>query len=348
VSEDSEIVTEERLARALQPIRFFALAQALFAFMETGLHATLRLGGSMRVARLAEESGFDERRLRGFLRYLANERFVELTADDVVSLSESGSEIAVFRPWYTLLVGGYAGTFQQLPEVLANRNRYAARDSVLVGIGSCGISEFDALPITRRLLSQVSGNVQTVVDIGCGDGRFLVELCEWLPQLRGIGIEADEASATAARKLVSDLSLADRIEIRASYSSELPDLSGIPEPPCFITAFVLQEMIEQTNRSAILTLLTRAFARYPEAFWIVVEVDHRPADPAVMSHDLGLAYYNPYYLIHQITQQRLETRQFWEALFHDAGLRIVAVETPDPAYDSLGLKVGYLLASRSE
>jgi 2-ketoarginine methyltransferase len=91
-------------------------------------------------------------------------------------------------------------------------------------------------------------------------------------------------------------------------------------------------------------MLRSTFDRYPDSHWIVIEVDHRPQDPSVMSKSLGLAYYNPYYLIHYFTEQRLASVQFWEQLYTEAGLRVVAVEHPEPSYDSLGLKVGFLLA----
>ena len=64
-----------------------------------------------------------------------------------------------------------------------------------------------------------------------------------------------------------------------------------------------------------------------------------------MSTGLGLAYYNPYYLLHSFTEQRLETIEYWKQVFREAGLTIVAVEHPDKDYDSLELKVGFLLRS---
>jgi len=330
---------------ALQPVRKFVLAQALFHFMETGIHETIHRADVIAISQLAYQCQLDERRLRGFLRYLANEGFVAMLDGDATSLTGKGIEIATFRPWYTLLIGGYAQTFLQLGEVLADGSKYADRNSILVGKGSCGISEFDALPMARRLLARISDSFQTIIDVGCGDGRYLVELCESMPWIRGIGIEASEASVASAREFVRGRSAADRIEIRMNKSATLPDLSDIPGPLCFVTAFVLQEMLEQADREAIVGLLNEGFARHPDSHWIVVEVDHRPADPDIMATELGLSYYNPYYLIHQITQQRLETRAFWETLFSDAGLTIVSVETPDPNYDSLGLKIGYLLAA---
>jgi 2-ketoarginine methyltransferase len=66
-----------------------------------------------------------------------------------------------------------------------------------------------------------------------------------------------------------------------------------------------------------------------------------------MRHGLSLAYYNAYYLWHPFTNQRLETVAFWEELFAECQLKIVAREYTDPRVDSTGLEVGYLLRKRA-
>lgn len=337
-------ITEERLTLALQPIRGFVLAQALYHFMDIGIHEVISSSTDLTVLDLARNLNLDEERLRGFLQYLANEGFVRLTESDGVSLTLTGREIADFRPWYKLLVGGYAQTFQQLSLTLQANGPYAKRDSSSVGVGSCGISQHDALPMTRQLLKRITGQWRTVVDLGCGDGSYLVDLCRSMPGVRGIGFDPEQASIEAALRAAINYGIADRVEVRVGEATALPDLSLEPGPLCFITAFVLQEVLEQSGRGAVIEMLRSAFDRYPDSHWIVIEVDHRPADLNIMAKGLGLAYYNPYYLIHYLTEQRLERVEFWERLYIEAGLSIIAIEHPDPSYDSLGLKVGFLLA----
>jgi 2-ketoarginine methyltransferase len=337
------VITEEGLTTALQPIRQFVLAQALYHFMNMGIQDRLAGATTLTIHDLSEDLNLNENRLGGFLAYLANEGFVELLTKGGVRLTAVGSTISAFQPWYTLLVGGYAQTFIELPKVLGRDGRYADRNSSQVGLGSCGISQYDALPMTRSLLDKIEGSWRTVVDLGCGDGSYLLDLCRSLPGVRGIGLDPDLDSVTTALRTAEKYGIADRVDIRVGSIPELPDLAGEMGPFCFITAFVLQ-VLEQSGRSAIVELLKRCFGRYPDACWIVIEVDHRPDDPSVMSRGLGLAYYNPYYLIHQLTQQKLERVAFWQEVFRESGLRVLAVEHPDPTYDSLALKVGFLLA----
>jgi len=336
-------ITEERLTAALQPIRQFVLAQALYHFISMGIQDRLAQATALTIHDLSDDLNLNENRLGGFLAYLANEGFVELLAEGGVRLTAVGATISAFQPWYTLLVGGYAQTFLELPKALARDGPYADRNSSQVGLGSCGISQYDALPMTRSLLERIAGSWRTVVDLGCGDGSYLLDLCRSLPGVRGIGLDPDPNSVAAARRTAEKYGIADRVNIRVGGIPELPDLGAEVGPFCFITAFVLQEVLEQSGRHAIVELLRLSFGRYPDACWIVIEVDHRPDDPSVMSRGLGLAYYNPYYLIHQLTQQKLERVAFWHEVFREAGLRVLAVEHPDPSYDSLALKVGFLL-----
>ena len=336
-------IAEERLANGLQPIRQFVLAQALFNFMNLGIAEAIGDSIDKTVSSLAEKLGLHEHRLSGFLRYLANEGYVLLSSSGVVSLTATGHDILDFRPWYTLLIGGYAQTFLQLPTVMRIGGPYAARDSSAVGVGSCGISQYDALPMTRQLLGKIAGGWRTIVDLGCGDGSYLVDLCRSIPTAHGLGLDPDPTSVKSAQASARGHGLADRVEIRVGSATDIPDLSQEPGPLCFITAFVLQELLEQSGRAAVVGLLRSTFARYPNAHWIVVEVDHRPEDPSVMQTALGLAYYNPYYLIHELTEQKLETVAFWEKLYAEAGLRVLAVEHPESTYDSLRLKIGFLL-----
>jgi 2-ketoarginine methyltransferase len=295
---------------------------------------------------LADALEVDRERLEGVLRYLANEDLIAIDGYGRVRLTPAGQEMREYKPWYDLLVGGYGRSFDDLPAIVGARSSYAGRKGHFVAEGSCGISQFDALPMTASLLSGELQNVRTVVDIGCGDGSYLIELCLSVPGVNGIGFELDPEVVDEGNALATRRGLSDRVSMKlgraATAIPELPDGMG---PFCFVTAFVLQEILEQSGRHAVVELLRGTFNRYPDSRWIVIEVDHRPSDPAIMEHGLGLAYYNPYYLLHVVTEQRLETVDYWTRLFDEAGLRVSATTLPDPQIDSLGLKVGFLLAS---
>lgn len=334
---------EHRLVEAIQPIRHLALAHALYAVMDTGVYDTVQAEPGVPVADIAERHGLDVQRLDALCLYLANEGYFA-REDGGWRLTAKAAELALFRPWYTLLVGGYAQTFGQLGQVLRAGAPWADRDGAKVGAGSCGMSMFDALPLADRLLDTLPADGLTVVDLGCGDAAFLTELVRRRPGLRGVGIEPDEVSSRLAAERVEREGLADRVTVHRGWAADAATVDLPADGPvCFLTAFVLQEMLEQESEAAVETLLRTTMEKHPRAHWLVIEVDHRLDERRAMAHALSLAYYNPYFLLHAITDQRLEKREVWERLFSRAGLEVAAFDHPDENVDSTGFELGYLL-----
>ncbi|WP_437611748.1 hypothetical protein WMF20_06920 [Sorangium sp. So ce834] len=327
---------EVRLIEALQPIRGFALAQGIYHLFLSGIFDRLVSGTS--TLQDLEDSGAHRGRTAGFLRYLANEGLV-LLQGDAVSLTSRGRELAEFRPWYELLIGGYAQTFQQITETLRGGS-YASRDGAMVGIGSCGISRYDALPLVRRLLANMPMSATQLIDLGCGDGTFLADLARDYPGIHAIGIDPFAPLLSGSELLT--FCRASAVDYVRSLDPEGP-VAGRPRR-LFLAAFLLQEILEQEGRADVVELVRNALRG--DASLVVVEVDHRPADPSVMRHGLGLAYYNPYYLLHVLTEQRLETTRFWLDLFEEAGAMVVARQHVNPEVDSTGLLFGCVLKSR--
>ncbi|MFE0026727.1 hypothetical protein [Amycolatopsis sp. NPDC059021] len=333
---------ELRLVDALEPIRGLALANALHALMDSGVYDTLLAQPGLSAEDLAARHGLAADRFGVLCHYLANEGY--LAEDAGWALTAKARELAEFRPWYTLLVGGYAGTFAQLGATLKDGAPWADRDGAEVGAGSCGMSMIDVLPMAHRLLDTLPTAAPTIVDLGCGDAAFLVELVKARPGLRAVGFEPDAVSSGLAAERVEREGLTDRITIHRGRVSDVlgADLPG-DGSVCFLTAFVLQEMLEQDGEAAVEALLRKVMDAHPAAHWLVVEVDHRIDDRRAMAHALARAYYNPYFLLHALTEQRLERREFWDALFARAGLEIAQLDHPDDRVDSTRFELGYLL-----
>ncbi|WP_336216872.1 2-ketoarginine methyltransferase [Nonomuraea sp. LPB2021202275-12-8] len=337
---------EHRLVEAIQPIRYMALAQALHQLHDSGIYGLLAERQGVSVREVAKLLKLNEERLQAYFSYLANEGY--LVEEIGWRLTAKGAELAPFLPWYTLLVGGYAGTFGQIAKTLQAGAPFATREGAKVGAGSCGMSMYDALPLTSGLLDRLPDGEHLVVDLGCGDAAFLVELCKMRPEIRGVGVDPDAGSVELARRRVADAGLADRITIRQGTAADaltldLPDDGSL----CFLTSFVLQEMLEQDGVDAVRTLVKTAFQRYPAAHWVVVEVDHQPDNRKIMAHGLGVSYYNPYFLLHALTEQRLVERGVWESLFAEADAEVVAVDHPAIQVDSTELELGYLLRAKT-
>lgn len=334
---------EERLVPAIQPIRHFVLAAAIHHLFATGLYDSLRDGEPLSAASLAERHQLELDRLDALLRYLRNEGILAANGQ-LFSLSPRGRALGEARPWYTMLIGGYASTFLQLGAALARGSPAATRDAGQVGIGSCGISHYDAIPLTRQLMRSIDAGCSTILDLGCGNALYLTELCSTIPTLRAWGVEPDPDGYQAAVGLVKERGLEHRIRLSQGTASDfLRQPVDDWTPDAIVMGFVLHEILGQEGEPGVRHALGSIVDRFPRIHLIVIEVDWRVDQLATMDSGLALAYYNPYFLFHPFTRQRLKPAGYWEALFADCGLKLLDKRVVDPNVVSAGLEIGYLL-----
>lgn len=340
--ENSEIRTDfaGELVSALQPARFYFLAQTIQFLFTSGLYDDLEKG-----CRLSSEEleRFDSIRIHGLFDYLSNEQLVTVDASGRYRLTSVGRGFRHFRAWYELLLGGYSRTLDELPETMRSADAYAHRNDAAVGRGSCGISKYDALPMIEALLSEPSAPpATTIADLGCGDGEIVLQLGGG--RTRILGVDPSPASIEAARKHATDLDLGLQSEFIAATAEDfLADEERRATPNvCYLAAFALQEVLEQAGRLAVVQSVARCLEA-PGNSLIVVEVTPFDEDEGPMMHALEVAYYNPYFLMHTVTRQRLESEVFWRELFAEAGAEVLAWRTTDPLVDSTGHEFGVLL-----
>ncbi|MEB3177942.1 MAG: 2-ketoarginine methyltransferase [Nostocaceae cyanobacterium] len=332
---------EHKLVEALQPIRYHVLASEIYHLFNTGIYDHL-IESEHSVSSLATALNLDERKLYGFLKYLANEGIVEFL-DQIVRPTQKCQQISEFRGWYTLMIGGYAKTYLQVGETLKLGSEWLERDGKQVGVGSCEMSKFDAIPLVRSLMSNIPKDCQYFLDIGCGEGLFMIDFCQAFPTLKAWGIEPDKDAYLAAVEAVQQAGLKDRIVMTNASALELLESPFETEPDFLVVSFVLQEILGQEGEEGVIKFLTGILERFPELYIIVIEVEDRIDEKKIMSHNLSLAYYNPYYLLHYVTNQRLEKQEFWEQIFEKCEIEIKAKDFVDQNVDSTELTFGYLL-----
>ena len=64
---------------------------------------------------------------------------------------------------------------------------------------------------------------QTVLDIGCGSGQWLVRLLEQLPHARGLGVDLSSDAVDAAREFAAARGVADRVDLRCQDATAIGD-----------------------------------------------------------------------------------------------------------------------------
>ena len=334
--------TEFELVDALQPIRGMALATSLTHFYTRGIYDELaEARAGLSVDALASKLRFDTARLEALMKYLRNEGFLRGDADGF-SASEKAHRWASYRAWYEMMVGGYAETFIAMGDALKAGSSPASRNAALVGVGSCGISRYDSIPIVRRLLDTLPKPPAHVVDLGCGSAVYLTEICSWYEGVTAVGIEPDEGGCEAARKHVESRSMARRIEIVCADSIKYIQTSR-KLADLYLLCFVIHEVLGQNGEQAVIDLIGRAMSGNADQRLLIIDIDYLIDDPRTMRHSLALAHYNPYFLLHPFTSQKLERQAYWDRLFERCGLAIERKMFTDPQIDSTNICLGWLL-----
>ncbi|MDA0632753.1 hypothetical protein OUY22_04935 [Nonomuraea sp. MCN248] len=334
---------ELRLVEAIRPISEHFLAVGVHHLFDTGLYDALAGRSPTPIPALADELSMAADRLRGFLLYLANEDIVRVE-DDHVALTDKARGLNEFRAWYTFLIGGYAGTIQQIGGALTRGAPDCTRDGEHVSVGSCEISRYDGMPMTLDLLEQGRVDARELLDLGCGNALYLTEFAAAVPGLRAVGVEPDPDGYRAAVGLVERAGMADRVRlVNASATDFLRDPPADCRPDLIVLGYVLQEILAQEGEEAVLGLLRGVVSRFPRINVVVIEVSDEIANPAVMRHGVARNFWNPYFLIHYFTRQRLARKAYWDELFRRAGLTVAAFTSTDPHIDSSGVELGYLL-----
>ena len=333
---------EQDLIAAIEPIRGFVVASTVCHFFDSGLFDYLRDKGPASVARIAVDLSLNTKKLRGLLDYLVNENLL-VRREHEYRLGERVVQMHRFRGWYTMLIGGYGHTFLQMGDVLGTDAGWATRDAAKVGIGSCEISRFDAMPLTRSLMARAPGRKRNLLDLGCGNALYLAEFCQANPELHALGVEPDRGGYEAGLATIRRYGLEERVSLVNMGAVEFMKSEIAFDPDFLILGFVLHEIVGTEGEAGTMKFLRAVIERFPQIRLIVIEVDERSREPQIMQHGLSLAYYNPYYLLHSFTTQQLLPHATWLELFAEAGLEVLATESTSATVDSTRLEIGYLL-----
>lgn len=338
------IPTEAEMIEAFQPIRFYALATNLYHLTDTGMLDDLLEHGPTAATAIGERLGMDAQRVLEFLKYLRNEGYIDQDGERF-ELSDTGKAFRHHHFIYTFIVGGYGESLAQIGEKLRRDSGFVSRNWTKISIGSSNNARYDTPPVLRRLLAHIPDEHYRLLDVSCGNGGYLIDLCDMMPEIDyAYGVDPSAESCAAARKLIEEHGLQDRIRIINSTNEELLDTdSGADiEPNLLILGYVLHDFLAEDGRNGVKRFLTQFTDRFPDLNLIVMEIDDQRDAPEFLKHDYALAFYNYYFLLHGFIDQQVKPTSFWEEIFVEAGLEIVVKES----IDSTGWLPCYLLRKR--
>ena len=259
---------EDQLINSLHPIRYYALAVTIYHLFQSKIYHDIA-EGDVEIEHLAKHHGCDLNKLIGMLLYLQNEGIV-LISENSVALTPQGQLLKDAEPWYTMLIGGYAETFHSIGEGLLKDAPHCSRNSAAVGIGSCGISYYDAIPLTKNLISYMEVPPKFLLDLGCGNAMYLTEFCKQYPTMYACGVEPSKKGYEEALIHVAHHNMDDRIRLINMAAQEFINKNQDFAPDLLVIGFVLHEILGQDGEKGVIDFLTNIINKYPDLYLIVI------------------------------------------------------------------------------
>lgn len=287
----------------------FALTSVLASLERAGLLARLEGGG------VPADLESDPTRPDGLplatLRYLAQRGIAE-ESDGVFTLSPRGREICKDKGYLVWLQGGYGHVLAALGDFSTGTRTYGSdviRDGRWVADGSALIGRDDVAPHATSVLEGI--DFSHVVDLGCGNARFLIAAANRFG-VTGVGVDLAPEACEDAEHAIAAADLADRVTVRCGDAGDLDAIPELAGADLAVAFFLLHEIFEH-GRDALTAYLTRLGGIMPAgAHMLVAEVQ-----PASGAQD---ERWRPEFtLLHAIMRQQLLTAEGWHEVFAEAG-----------------------------
>ena len=156
---------------------------------------------------------------------------------------------------------------------------------------------------------------EKVLDIGCGDATFLIDLCETNPNITAFGLDMSAEAIEDGRRNVALHNLEDRIHLYVEDMFNLKSLAGQLEGIEVATSFFILHEFLRCGPGRALDFLKTFRQTFPNVSLILSDSIRHTRDQ-LRKRGGPLAEFQ---LTHDLTGQKTITREQWKSIFADAG-----------------------------
>jgi len=242
------------------------------------------------------------------------------------ALSEKGrSVVEVMRGWLEICYG-YDEVFHSLEGLLRKQKVYGRdlyRRSDFVARGSGEMENLLFFPMVNDIIN--AKGYKRILDLGCGDGAFLRNLCGLNPEVQCFGIDLAPSAVEEGNRALREAGLEGRVSLFALDISKIEQVSGdLKDIDAATVFFVLHELL-YFGEDVLLNFLRNFRRLFPGAPLIAFEAVRPPVEE--MRRHPGISVY--YFLYHDLTQQKPVDADTWKQLFRDAGFESIEERSLD-------------------
>ncbi len=300
-----------------ETIRGFYLTRALVALFNIGFLDELAAGQAVHLETFASKKNLDLNVLRVLCDYLFELKVLKRDHENY-TLDAKGKTLVESLSGVFYVVYAYEDIFYCLESLLKQDKKYGVditRRSEFVAKGSGAVGKLLAFPMVHDALQR--NQYKRVLDLGCGDGTFLIDLCERDERMTGYGLDLSPEAIAAGQRKLEEKNLQGRVHLLAGDVFKLDLLAdqfqGIEAAT---SVYVLHEFLTPAGgKDRILEVLRKFKSTFPGVPLILCEViRHTPEE--LREKPGGVMEIQ---FFHSLSNQQLATREEWRALFSEAG-----------------------------
>jgi SAM-dependent methyltransferase len=289
----------------------FALSNVI-AGLEMSGNLSLVADGGITHESIEQRDTVEAELLTASLRYLSY-RGVVREDEGRFSLTDYGTAIYRDRGFLVWLVGGYGDPLRRLDAFLGLGKRYGVdftRDGRWVADGTTMMARENIIPDAMRLLDRIS--FDRVLDLGCGNARFLTSVCDRFDAM-GIGVDVSPAAYAEAEKAIVDAGMRERVQTVLGDVRDLDDIPDLDDVDLAVTFFLLHEILA-TGRNTLVRYLADLSERLsPGANLVIGEIE-----PPYKNED-GQRFTPEFTYVHALMRQRLAVAEEWGEILTESG-----------------------------
>lgn len=302
----------------------YVAAQIVFALDRLGLLEELAEHGRADIRAAAVRLGADQRMLGELLRAAQGCGYLVLRDGEAV-ITPAGRDMAFMRGYFTWAVGGYADLFSNIAGVISGDRRFNGnifRDEAMVAMGSGQNDRAFMASTVDEVVGQI--DFTAIADLGSGISARLCRVAAARDGARGVGLDISGAATGLAQDAIRRAGLDGNVQaLQADVLGVVKGTEKYPvlaEVDAVMSFFLLHDLLAAPDtRSRVMPGLREAF---PKArTFVLADTMLRPARTAQATDPTLPVFSVGYELAHALMSVPLHTKQTYEALFAQAGLR---------------------------
>ncbi len=318
---------KKRHEQGLVPLRGYTATRCFWALLQCGLWDQMQQSGQIDIGAFASRQGLDVAVLRAVCRYLDGIGWVRLEGD--VLRAQAAVETLLAEPRGLFELGyAYEPVMNALDKLLAGEATFGKdvqRRTDWVGIGSGRLCQQLPYPVLGSLVARHGG--RRVLDLGCGDGAFVIWMLRNLAGVEVTGLDLDAPTVDLACRRLREEGLAQRARIVRGDMFDLLDPAekrseaGLPELSEIDTVTICDTFHEYLwdGETPVVEFLRKLKQRRPGI--TVVMGDFCVQDEQwLRRHPIASL---EHHLWHDLTRQRLISESQWRQVFRQAGVEVV-------------------------